>query len=166
MSESPRARALGAATVGALIVAALAALLWGSAALDRAGSAELAADEGLSERASELVAHVSKGEATDSSEAAFLADLGALAELDTADEGAVVCWRVPEGLPAAARGLLEAYRDEGGYELVTSGYLDLRGLSWGALVRSEAGWVDVAVVTADADDGEGRVRVARLAPNE
>ena len=166
MSESSRARVLGVATVGALVVAALAALLWGSAALEGAGSTEPAADEGLSERASELAARVLEGEAVGSSKGSFLADLGVLTEPDAGGEGAVVCWYVPEGLPAAARGLLEAYRDEGGCELVTSGYLDLRGLSWGALVRSDAGWVDVAVVTADADDGEGRARVARLAPSE
>lgn len=86
--------------------------------------------------------------------------------LDVAAEaGSVaVAWSADEGLPQAAATLLETYRDEGGAMLVTSGYLDLRGMVWGMVATGEAGWVDVAFVYAGESDSTATVRVARLRP--
>lgn len=82
-----------------------------------------------------------------------------------AEQGSVaVTWSVDDRLPQAAATLLETYRDEGSATLVTSGYLDVRGMVWGMVATGEAGWVDVAFVYAGESDSTATVRVARLRP--
>lgn len=82
-----------------------------------------------------------------------------------AEQGSVaVAWSANEALPHVAATLLEAYRDEGSATLVTSGYLDVRGMVWGMVATGEAGWVDVAFVYAGASDDTATARVARLRP--
>lgn len=86
--------------------------------------------------------------------------------LDAASaQGAVaVAWTTHETLPQAAAALLEAYRDTGGSRLMTSGYLDVRGMVWGMVATGDAGWVDIAFVYAGESDNVATVRVARLRP--
>lgn len=82
-----------------------------------------------------------------------------------AEQGSVaVAWSASEALPHVAATLLEAYRDEGSATLVTSGYLDVRGMVWGMVATGEAGWVDIAFVYAGASDDTATARVARLRP--
>lgn len=82
-----------------------------------------------------------------------------------AEQGSVaVAWSANEALPHVAATLLEAYRDEGSATLVTSGYLDVRGMVWGMVATGEAGWVDIAFVYAGASDDTATARVARLRP--
>ena len=82
-----------------------------------------------------------------------------------AEQGSVaVAWSANEALPHVAATLLEAYRDEESATLVTSGYLDVRGMVWGMVATGEAGWVDIAFVYADASDDTATARVARLRP--
>lgn len=114
------------------------------------------------------------GEAAAASSAAtFLADLARLASAspgaaDAAAEGAAtaagvsVTWDVDDGVVPAARAVLDAYASDDDV-LVTSGYLDLRGRVWGAVLRG-ADWVDVATVWGAADDATATVRVTRLLP--
>lgn len=84
---------------------------------------------------------------------------------DAAEAGAVaVAWTTHETLPQAAAALLEAYRDTGGSRLMTSGYLDVRGMVWGMVATGDAGWVDIAFVYAGESDNVATVRVARLRP--
>ena len=86
-----------------------------------------------------------------------------LDDLDEADDGdASVTWSVSGDLVEPASDVIRAYRDMGTATLVTSGYLDLKGNVWGALVQGGTDWVDMVVVTTTEDGGETTVRVARL----
>ena len=49
-------------------------------------------------------------------------------------------------------------------ELALSGYLDIKGNVWGAIVRDGRGWVDMVTVAADTGDASCRLRAVRLAP--
>lgn len=86
-----------------------------------------------------------------------------LDDLDEAGDGdASVAWSVSGDLVEPASDVIRAYRDMGTATLVTSGYLDLKGNVWGALVQGGTDWVDMVVVTTTEDGGETTVRVARL----
>lgn len=58
--------------------------------------------------------------------------------------------------------MLERYERVEGVRLMTSGYLDLEGNVWGAILSDRKGWVDMVTVMADDDDGRATVRVVRL----
>lgn len=64
----------------------------------------------------------------------------------------------------AAADLLRAYREVPTAQLALSGYLDIKGNVWGAIVRDGRGWVDMVTVAADAGDASCRLRAVRLAP--
>lgn len=74
-----------------------------------------------------------------------------------------VAWSDDEGLVSQATGILEAYRDHTDARVATSGYLDLKGNVWGAIVR-DIRWVDVVLVRADAEDASSTAQVVRLRP--
>lgn len=156
------------AALAACVIAALVALAWAGSRGDRADAdgakPEAGSDESaMSDEARRLAASVGDVPARDSSAAAFLADL---AEAGREDRAAVA-WESEAGLTGEAAGVLGSYRDAGGVELAASGYLDLKGNAWGALLRGDAGWVDVVTVwAASADDRDrgSRVRIVRLLP--
>lgn len=56
----------------------------------------------------------------------------------------------------AAADLLRAYREVPTAQLALSGYLDIKGNVWGAIVRDGRGWVDMVTVAADAGDASCR----------
>ena len=64
----------------------------------------------------------------------------------------------------AAADMLRAYREVPTAQLALSGYLDIKGNVWGAIVRDGRGWVDMVTVAADAGDASCRPRVIRLSP--
>lgn len=66
-------------------------------------------------------------------------------------------------LPALAEDVLGAYAGTRTASLVASGYLDLRGNVWGAVLREGTAWCDVLLVTTE-DDAVSRVRVTRVLP--
>lgn len=72
-----------------------------------------------------------------------------------------VRWAKDADLVESAREVLLAYRAQGGTEVMTSGYLDLQGNVWSAMVASEGGWVDLIVVAAGEGD-TSEVRIARI----
>lgn len=76
---------------------------------------------------------------------------------------ASVYWAEDCALPIAAERLLRSYQHVSGAELVSAGYLDLQGNTWGALVRGADGWVDVLMLSTD-DDAVSEARVVRLEP--
>lgn len=95
------------------------------------------------------------------------------ASLDTFDDAlergraagenpATVSWEEDRDLVGAASALLDAYRAQGLSELATSGYVDLAGDVWGALLVDARGWVDMVTVTGAADDATARVQVVRF----
>lgn len=69
-------------------------------------------------------------------------------------------WHEEKDVPVLAQDILEAYRDGGGFALAASGYLDLRGNVWCALLRSTVA-VDMVVVRAHDTCGS-TARVTRL----
>ena len=64
----------------------------------------------------------------------------------------------------AAADMLRAYREVPTAQLALSGYLDIKGNVWGAIVRDGRGWVDMVTVAADTGDASCRLRVIRLSP--
>ena len=64
----------------------------------------------------------------------------------------------------AAADMLRAYREVPTAQLALSGYLDIKGNVWGAIVRDGRGWVDMVTVAADAGDASCRLRAVRLSP--
>ena len=58
--------------------------------------------------------------------------------------------------------MLRAYREVPTAQLALSGYLDIKGNVWGAIVRDGRGWVDMVTVAADVGDASCRLRVIRL----
>lgn len=141
--------------------------------------------QGLLERARALFS----GPVATSGPARFLDDLNTFepAESDegTAEGGTMsVQWKAPSDIPAAAEPVLQAYAQRGGAQLLASGYLDVRGNVWGAVVRKAAAqdggsadsrgegrsardeperqvWCDVVLVSTN-DGQESVVRVARV----
>ena len=64
----------------------------------------------------------------------------------------------------AAADMLRAYREVPTAQLALSGYLDIKGNVWGAIVRDGRGWVDMVTIAADAGDTSCRLRAVRLSP--
>lgn len=74
---------------------------------------------------------------------------------------AIVYWTERGDLPVAAERVLDAYADVCGVILGASGYLDMYGNVWGALVRRGDAWCDVVLVSTE-DGEQSVVRVARV----
>ena len=103
------------------------------------------------------------GPGKESSARSFLEDLpqGEGGRDDGDATTAIVYWTERGDLPVAAERVLDAYADVGGVILGASGYLDMYGNVWGALVRRGDVWCDVVLV--GTEDGEQSVvRVARV----
>ena len=64
----------------------------------------------------------------------------------------------------AAADRLRPYREVPTAQLALSGYLDIKGNVWGAIVRDGRGWVDMVTVAADTGDASCRLRAVRLVP--
>ena len=100
-----------------------------------------------------------------SSTDAFLSDLAACEDAQQEDVVAVA-WTSEQTLSDLAGDVVRAYRASGSMELLTSGYLDLKGHAWGAVLLDEEGWVDVAVVASLEDAETSQARIARLWPRD
>ena len=77
-----------------------------------------------------------------------------------------LAWSEDRPMTEAAADLLRAYREVPTAQLALSGYLDIKGNVWGAIVRDGRGWVDMVTVAADAGDASCRLRVVRLTPQK
>lgn len=90
----------------------------------------------------------------------FLETLG---KVDGASSGvAAMGWRSSQGIVETGEAVLSAYEGLEGAGLVTGGYLDLQGRTWGAVVLLDGGFVDIVVVAAEEDDAGSCVRAVRL----
>lgn len=114
----------------------------------------------LVDRASEAFS----GGGSVSSTETFLADLASAAEAADADEVALVAWEKESDLVGLASDVLSTYEGVDDASLVTSGYLDLEGDAWGAVVQGGSSWVDIVVVSTE-DDETSTARVVRLVPD-
>ena len=86
------------------------------------------------------------------------------ADVAPADGAYAVSWEAAEPVNQLAAAVLEAYRAAASTQLATSGYLDLKGNVWGAVIQSDE-WVDVVVVAASGEedaDERATARVVRL----
>ena len=165
-------RPVGALLVFACLVVAIAAVLWGlNAARQQRSGAAADTDSGA--------AAVSRKDGAQPSDDPGLA-VTAQTFLQKLDERAVGATERPAGNAIAARltwaedrpmtevaaDLLRAYREVPTAQLALSGYLDIKGNVWGAIVRDGRGWVDMVTVAADAGDASCRLRVIRLTPQK
>ena len=75
-----------------------------------------------------------------------------------------LAWSEDRPMTEAAADLLRAYREVPTAQLALSGYLDIKGNVWGAIVLDGRGWVDMVTVAADAGDASCRLRAVRLVP--
>lgn len=95
--------------------------------------------------------------------ASLLAELDRLSADREAGEGQVaVELRMDEGLVPAARSVLQVYQGVEGARLYSSGYLDLKGNAWGAIVQARSGCIDVVTVAALEEDSASTVRAVRM----
>lgn len=98
-----------------------------------------------------------------STAASLLAELDRLSADREAGEGQVaVELRMDEGLVPAARSVLQVYQGVEGARLYSSGYLDLKGNAWGAIVQARSGCIDVVTVAALEEDSASTVRAVRM----
>lgn len=163
-------RPVGTLLVLACAVVAMAAAVWGLSAA-RQQRLETAADTGSSSAAASQ-----KEDARDADDAnaavtaqTFLQALDEQAGSATgssADSAIAVrlAWSERRPMTEAAADMLRAYREVPTAQLALSGYLDIKGNVWGAIVRDGRGWVDMMTVAADAGDASCRLRVVRLSP--
>lgn len=154
-----------AVPVGCALLA-LATVLWMSnRSPDDAGtpaSTVLEVPDGVSEEVAEALVSTS---ATPSSVGDFLDDLDSAEPAShEGDAVHVLSWSDEHDLPATAEKALCAYRDRGAVRLMSSGYLDLAGNVWAALLRHDSGAVDIMTVST-GDGRSSEVRVARLEPD-
>lgn len=131
--------------------------------------AEAGGQDGMLDRARALLGMKVRESSTET----FLRDLTLNSHAQDPDavasdgEGATeVLYWVEEGdLPVVAENVLRAYADTGEARLAASGYLDMQGNVWGAIVQGGDAWCDVVLVNTEGGR-ESTVRVTRLLPGE
>ncbi len=103
------------------------------------------------------------GDSHASTAASLLAELDRLSADREAEEGQVaVELRMDEGLVPAACSVLQVYQGVEGARLYSSGYLDLKGNAWGAIVQARSGCIDVVTIAALEEDSASTVRAVRM----
>lgn len=165
-------RPVGALLVFACLVVTIATVLWGlNAARQQRSGAAADADSG-----STTVSQ--KDETPDAGDADVAVTAQTfLQKLDERAAGATeppadnaiaarLAWAEDRPMTEVAADLLRAYREVPTAQLALSGYLDIKGNVWGAIVRDGRGWVDMVTVAADAGDASCCLRVVRLTPQK
>lgn len=165
MSEKgPRTRWVAYAACALCVAVALFALTWAEDQ-DDAGDHT---DETVLERAGDAVREgmraLGSGTVSSSGER-FLDDLES-SSTDTESGVGGVMWKEEGDLVDPASEVLRSYATQPTAMLETSGYLDIKGNVWGAIVLDTRGWVDVVYVTTSDDASETIVRIARMTGGE
>lgn len=75
-----------------------------------------------------------------------------------------IAWEEPRGLAPVAGDILDRYAACGTARLATSGFIDIKGNVWGAVIEDGRGWVDVVTVTEAPDGTSSTARVIRMLP--
>ena len=163
-------RPIGVLLVFACLTVAIAAVLWGlnAARQQRPGTAsDSGSDSAVASQEDEM------RDADDSDVAVtaqtFLRTLDKRSGTATdSPEGNAIAvrlaWSEDRPMTEAAADMLRAYREVPTAQLALSGYLDIKGNVWGAIVRDGRGWVDMVTIAADAGDASCRLRAVRLSP--
>ena len=165
-------RLIGVLLVFACLTVAIAAVLWGlnAARQQRPGAA--------SDSGSDSAVASQKDETRDADDSDVAVTVTAQTFLRTLDKRSATATDSPEGnaiavrlawsedrpMTEAAADMLRAYREVPTSQLALSGYLDIKGNVWGAIVRDGRGWVDMVTVAADTGDASCRLRAVRLVP--
>lgn len=163
-------RPIGVLLVFACLTVAIAAVLWGlnAARQQRPGTAsDSGSDSAVASQKDEMRdADDSDVVVTTQTFLRALDERAASATEPSADNAIAVrlAWSEDRPMTEAAADLLRAYREVPTAQLALSGYLDIKGNVWGAIVRDGRGWVDMVTVAADAGDASCRLRAVRLAP--
>ena len=82
----------------------------------------------------------------------------------TDDPQVGIAWEEPRGLAPVAGDILDRYAACGTARLATSGFIDIKGNVWGAVIEDGRGWVDVVTVTEAPDGASSTARVIRMLP--
>ena len=102
------------------------------------------------------------GAAADASGSASSDTFLLVLEQGAASRDEVSCsWSSEQPVDELARSVLLAYRELPHVQLATSGYLDLKGNAWGAIVFDPDGWVDIVTVAEEGDESSC-ARVVRM----
>ena len=137
-----------------------------SAVAQRAGPGAVSSDRTPSEE-SEVPSRNSQEEDVAPTEgrvldtSSFLAKLDHVASMQAGGEASCT-WTSEQPINELAADVLRAYQGVSGAQLMTSGYFDLKGNAWGAIVLDESGWVDIVTVVAEEGDDASTARVMRL----
>ena len=165
-------RPVGALLVLACLVVAIATVLWGvNAVRQQRSGAAVDTDSGSTAVSQKDGAQPSDDLGAAVTAQTFLQKLDERAGTATGSSAgnaiAVrLAWSECRPMTEVAADLLRAYREVPTAQLALSGYLDIKGNVWGAIVRDGRGWVDMVTVAADAGDASCRLRVVRLTPQK
>ena len=162
------ARPVGALLVLACAVVAVAVAVWGLNAVrqQRLGVAADAGSAAASQKDDARDADDANAAVTAQTFLQALDERAGAATGSSANNAVAVrlAWSECRPMTEAAADMLRAYREVSTAQLALSGYLDIKGNVWGAIVRDGRGWVDMVTVAADAGDTSCRLRVVRLTP--
>ena len=119
-------------------------------------------DEELSPELTALIEQAGDAvdEAVTSSAAAFLTDLDAGGA--SGSQGTAVRWTEERDLVGPMQDVLGAYALLSDARLMSSGYLDISGNVWAAIVQGGQEWVDMVYATCDEARGQTDVSIVRL----
>lgn len=162
------ARPVGALLVLACAVVAVAVAVWGlnAARKQRLGVAADAGSAAASQKDDARDADDANAAVTAQTFLQALDERAGAATGSSANNAVAVrlAWSECRPMTEAAADMLRAYREVPTAQLALSGYLDIKGNVWGAIVRDGRGWVDMVTVAAGAGDTSCRLRVVRLTP--
>lgn len=143
--------------VGVLLIACAIAV-WGHVKVAPTADGAGAEDATATDELAEAVSRIEDAQVSSSSAETFLSDLARVASASAYG----VTWEDEKDVPECAASVLEGYRSREGCELACSGYLDIKGNTWGAVVWSPPDWVDVVYITVPDGGGASTVRIVRL----
>lgn len=165
-------RPVGSLLVFACLIVAIAAVVWGLNAARRHGSdsVEAPAVARQDDAAQNDGVSAADGDAPVTVQT-FLQSLDTQAGAVPEPSGdsaiaARLAWSEDRPMTEAAADMLRAYREMSTAHLALSGYIDIKGNQWGAIVRDDRGWVDMITVAADEGDASCRLRAVRLIPQK
>lgn len=163
-------RPIGVLLVFACLTVAIAAVLWGlnAARQQRPGTAsDLGSDSAVASQKDEMRDADDSDVAVTAQTFLRMLDKRSGTATDSPEGNAIavrLAWSEDRPMTEAAADMLRAYREVPTAQLALSGYLDIKGNVWGAIVRDGRGWVDMVTIAADAGDASCRLRAVRLSP--
>lgn len=163
-------RPVGSPLVLVCLLVAIAATLWGLgvARQQRPGAAfDSGSDSAVASQKDEMRDADDSDVAVTAQTFLRMLDKRSGTATDSPEDNAIavrLAWSEDRPMTEAAADMLRAYCEVPTAQLALSGYLDIKGNVWGAIVRDGRGWVDMVTVAAEAGDASCRLRAVRLVP--